>query len=982
MTNLQETVDELRFILQREVIEDRPELWQLIAKYGEFCHEANVRLRRCEGCLKQGLRSEAIHLAEQSPPLLDVVATLDFAERPQLMDVVDMYFQQPPEPLLLDAAASLNEAYALQEPLQKVLDQHRLFALARRPLRDRLGVLRKLADLDPATPHWEDDVLVMEKARQDEMDSESRMAVAAGNVAVLQALANEAQSQVWRSEFPAGLLKTLKSRGSQTSKRQASGRLEELCAELHAAFSALDVAAALRCREEWRQAAQVAKLPADHPLAVDVAPVLGWLEDEDRKAAEEKAFTAGTVALEQALDRDYVTIEELRRLHLPIERLNRSLPELLERRFNNRVRTLETGQTRKHRLIATGAVAAAVVVLGSIGLMIRSAQNADQTRRLTAAVEELISVGNLGEARRLSDANLAATDDLWLTARRKLGEAEQSEQDRLLRWTAEIEAVRAAADEVQADAPLKQARELARTEEEKLEVGRWELSWRKRANEAMAEREAEFRRRLTTATAAIQALDRQSERELLNDLDGFRNRIEEASAEVSQLKSHQNGVARELASQAGLLESRLTAASKLLTDVVSKSALLDKLTKASLIPLDQPWVDATLGAFPSTLREFATAYPQDLRTGAFKAAAENCPLPAVYGERELLQRWRRLAPVDERDIDTRLRDLRAFLTEHAGCPDLETLQQYETWLTSLQRRFADDGDPDEGALKRLTRLFDGKFIRDGHTLTDKSGNTYYLKEEKFIDDNASKVGFDFLAGFNSETKKISKAPNELTSSKTQPPPQQALAKKVRAEIHRVGLQNWNEYHLDLAQTVLKAEEVDAFLRYLLLFKTLEFAAMGDLFLEQQLEQTLKVLNDDQLDRSVSWMDPHNPSAKKARERAKELLAQVPPLEPLFERAGQRGEQFEETLFAGRHAIGWLEKGIGGQWTCRSRWTPVDGCQLMIVTRAQAEGRCRWQLLGRVTDKTFDVDQVVARSAGEACLVFASPRDDGAQLGSR
>jgi hypothetical protein len=975
MTNLQETVDELRFILQREVIEDRPELWGLVAKYGELCHEANVRLRRCEEFLKQGLRSEAIHLAEQSPALLDVVATLDFAERPQLLDVVDMYFQQPPEPLLLDVAAHLNEAYALQEPLQKLLDQHRLFALARCPLRDRLGVLRKLADLDSATPYWEDDILDMEKARQDEMDAESRTASAAGNVAVLQALASEAQNPTWRSEFPAGLLKSLKSRGSQTSKRKASGRLEELCGELHAAFSALDVASARRCREVWQQAALVAKLPADHPLAVDIAPVMGWLEDQDRHAAEEAAFAAGTAALEQALDRDDASTEELRRLHLPIERLNRSLPELLERRFNNRVRTLETGQARKRKLIATGTVAAAVIVVGSIGLMIRSAQNADQTRRLTAAVEELVAAGNLTEARKMTDAHQSATDELWLTVRKKLSEAEQSEHDRVLKWTAEMESVRAAVDEVQADAPMKQARQLARTEEEKLEVGRWELKWRKRANEATAAREAEFHRRLVTATAAIQALDYKTERELLNDLNGFRNRIEEASTEVSRLKSQQKGVATELASQAGLLESRLTAANKLLTDIIRKSAMLDKLTKVSLIPLDQPWSTVTLDAFPSTLREFVMAYPQDLRTAAFRSAAEACPLPAVYGERDLLKRWMRLEPADDRDIDKRLRELRAFLAEHAGCPGRETLQQYETWLISLQRRFAEDGDPDEGAIKRLTRLFDGKFIRDGHTLTDKSGTTYYLKEEKFIDGNASKVGFDYLVGFNSETKNVSKMPSELTTGQTQSPPQQALAKKVRTEINRAGLQNWNKYFLDLAQAILKADDVDAFLRYLLLLKTLEFAAMGDLFLEQQLEPVLKELNDEQLDRSVAWMDPNNKAAKKARDQAIELLAQLPPLEPLFERAGQREKQFEQALFAGRYAIGWLEKLGAGEWRCRSNRIPADGSQLMIVTRAEAEGRCRWQVLGRVTDKKFDIDQTVAQTAGEACLVFASVLDD-------
>jgi len=131
MTEIQRVVDELRFLLLREVVEQTDELADLVREYSDHCHTANVRLRRGNECLKQGLRSEALHLAEAAPNLLDVVAVLDFAERDQLLEVVAMYFFTPPEPLLLDVASALNEAYAQHEPLQKLLDSHRLLALGR-----------------------------------------------------------------------------------------------------------------------------------------------------------------------------------------------------------------------------------------------------------------------------------------------------------------------------------------------------------------------------------------------------------------------------------------------------------------------------------------------------------------------------------------------------------------------------------------------------------------------------------------------------------------------------------------------------------------------------------------------------------------------------------------------------------------------------------------------------------------------------------
>ena len=125
MNEIQRVVDELRFILQREVLEKTDELTTLVQEYSQLCHEVNARLRRCDECVKQGLRSEALHLAEATPNLLDAVAVLDFAERSELLDLIAMYFMTPPEPLLLEVATALNVAYAEHAPLEKLLDMHR-----------------------------------------------------------------------------------------------------------------------------------------------------------------------------------------------------------------------------------------------------------------------------------------------------------------------------------------------------------------------------------------------------------------------------------------------------------------------------------------------------------------------------------------------------------------------------------------------------------------------------------------------------------------------------------------------------------------------------------------------------------------------------------------------------------------------------------------------------------------------------------------
>ena len=336
----------------------------------------------------------------------------------------------------------------------------------------------------------------------------------------------------------------------------------------------------------------------------------------------------------------------------------------------------------------------------------------------------------------------------------------------------------------------------------------------------------------------------------------------------------------------------------------------------------------------------------------------------------MIDRWKNLRPANEKDVETRIREVRSFLTEHPASPDRELISHYETWLASIQRRFADDGDPDEGMRQRLAALFNSKFIRDGHTLRDTDGNTYYLPEAR-TEPFGSVVSFKYLIGFNGETRLRSLKPAELTIFKSAPPPQKEIATKVRTTIREIGLDNWQKYFRELTESLLKADKVDPFLRYLLVLKTLEFAGLGDHLLEQELAPVLKELNDDELDRSVAWMDPLNKSADAAKKRALELLAKVPPLEPIFANAVKRQEQLEREVFAVRFSIGWLEKTSRGEWICRTKWSPAGDYVLHVVSRADAGGARKWQALGRVQGKSLTIDSTVAQTVGEASVVFAS-----------
>ena len=158
MIDDQRTIDNIRSILASAGPTSTESIWAVAVEYADASEAVNERLRRCGELLRDGLRSEAIQQCESEPNLLSLVATLDFPEFPSWTALLQSNGLAPPNALLVEVAADLNEAYAQEQPLLSVLRRHRLLALSRGPLRERISNLRRFAKLDTNNPVWQDDV--------------------------------------------------------------------------------------------------------------------------------------------------------------------------------------------------------------------------------------------------------------------------------------------------------------------------------------------------------------------------------------------------------------------------------------------------------------------------------------------------------------------------------------------------------------------------------------------------------------------------------------------------------------------------------------------------------------------------------------------------------------------------------------------------------------------------------------------------------
>ena len=346
MADYHQIVDEIREFLQASDQTRNERLEVLASAYAEACIEANQRLGRCLRLLQQGLRSEAIQLAESEPRLLDAIAALDFPERAQWDELVEIYELAPAPRLLVEAGGVLNEAYAQEEPLQDLLNNHRRLAMQRAPLRTRIAVMRALAALDPSNPIWGEDLRTIEKARFRQIPVEAGEAVRLHDGPHIKRLLAEVQESAWIEPPSKGLVQGLIKADAQLRTEQAQAALAEIEARFHEALTARDPICGQAARQEWIALTASGPLAPSDPVWERIGPALSWLEDEDRRAAAALAYEECLEALTQALDEpEPVPAAELEHLGQEVLKYGRGMPDKLQRRYTSRLRAATAVRT-------------------------------------------------------------------------------------------------------------------------------------------------------------------------------------------------------------------------------------------------------------------------------------------------------------------------------------------------------------------------------------------------------------------------------------------------------------------------------------------------------------------------------------------------------------------------------------------------------------------------------------------------------------
>jgi len=933
-------VDVLLAALRSEVLNSTPAVMEAAARYADLCRDANARLQRCVEWLKRGARSEALRQADEPPPVLDLVSTLACAELRTWPETARFLGLAIPPPLNLDQATELNLALALEEPLRPTLDRFRRQALASTALPERLATLRELAQRDPSHWGWQEELRVYEEVRWRQISLDGADAAQRQDGPALRLLLQEATSPGWSGPTPVAVVEELQRHLHAADQFERRDKLGRITQQLQEAFSRQDVDLGRGLRDRWRTLVGEVQLAPHDDLLQQAHPALNWLDQQDRRAADYANFQQSVQALDQALAADEPR-ETLVRLYQALQTYSFPLPEDLAKRYQGRLRSFRQETYRFWGALA--AIAVVLIVGAGAGWFYMQAREAHrhEVRTQAAALEDLMRKKLLAEALTFH-ANLTkntpkiAEEAEVVGLKARLDAEIQSEADRAARFQTVL--ARATANgPTAADLPaLDEARKLAVKDAEKEALAKFDAALAEQARLNQAERDQQFRKDFATIQvqavlpeARLQQLEKQ-DAPPLDALDEIDKDVQKVRAGWQLLKLKHKKASAEALQVGPLLEAKMT----------NLSARIRGLRAETVAELALSRAVGHVGHYEEALRAYAEAFPATPRGAACAQALREIPL--WLG----LLRWNdwcaawvregvRLGPSDARIRVTRAREL---LQTHGDFPQAPALRRMLPYWDAVAARQADA----RKLTDRLEPLLAAELVNGPlWQLGMSNGRKYYLPKLPTYTGGLPTVTIRYYTNWSGATTTVTLERVRIVSELEAPqmalardiakrlPPLSMLARDPAAERAKT---LWEQSLPELMKAIQRAETVDPVLRARFLREAVQLAIEGSHPLSHTLAEPQRMLFSPKLDVHVSWMDPDQFDADRARTAAKLTLDTLPDFVEAGQAALRELDVLEQPLAPEYLWKGWLRLDRKGTWTCVSSTALPASGTLWVVLR--------------------------------------------------
>jgi hypothetical protein len=939
----QPIVDEIRSFVQSvdQTLTDR--IKDVAVLYAQACNEVNQRLRRCEEFLQKGLRSEAIHLAQTEPVLLDQLAILDFAERPQWDELAMMYGLPSAPQLRVQTATALNEAYSDEQPLEELLRKHRFLALTRGSLRGRLSIMRRIAELDPASTVWGDDIRSFEKQRFQQIQSDLAGLARREDYEQLAAIATEMQSTVWLSAPPGTLVKQVESTKNRFRKAWASNALRNLEAELSDAINVFDIPRARQVRDKWGLIARDAELAENDPILQRASRSFEWLKNQDIKEANERAFQDNLDELENAVEKaaPRAVVDQV---YHSVMQYGRGIPAVLESRYRAYLAEQEKKRNRKRNLITMVTATGALLVIAIISWSVYQSYQTKKLDDAKASLENMSAADKIKEAREFFDKLPEETkiQPEILQLEKELVRREKNEQERERKfWKAFKEAEDELVEVIESPA-VKRAESLAKKNREWITLEELVEKRRQRKRQDESQTRQTFQDRIRDEEKLIQNLEDLVRRGKYPEAQTLLNKLQQDTPQL-EVEAKKYG----LLGQVDALAPRLEIARGRLTRNQVQVDLESKLS----VTLAQP---NGFESYVDALRTYRKEFPDDQRSADFEQ---------VLKEKSLwkgILEWTEFASslpegpffLLPEEAKATAASCRTFLKDHSDCVNFEIA---DTCVKSLDAVAQRNERVPGSAASDLHNLFEDFLIKDLWIIKMKGNKAYYSREKVDFSDKAESISFQRLVGFDGKkegTTVIGKNVEGVYRA-----PQSVLAEQKVRKLLPIGYREktWNETTIKIAQMIIDDTETDAILKLVLVKKIVDYAGRGSYPLWLALGEQRDYLEKIKLNLELPWMNPEDEGAKEGREKAAEMLGKMPSLKSAPEKAVSAQQKIiQQVKESKKELMGWLARSDSG-WECRSSTSTPKG-QLVLFVLMREQGAILWKKVGTLEAGKFKIPE--------------------------
>ena len=310
---------------------NQPDYAELAESYAEICDDINRRLEKCREEILRNSPETAIYLAEQEPPLLEMINIINFDRLEEWNELCELYNWRRALPVDEKLVAELKKCYGNHTALKPLLLEYRKKS-KNAGLKEKIALLRKIKAVDSDNAQWEDDLSRFENERLHELKKIGRKAIEENDEITIRSVYDEITAPGWFVSPPSNVVSKLRNELMAFKKMRMEERGKKILHSLANAYSTYnvqDLAVALR---KWDMLLKESCFSPDEASEKQVEEARKWLDSENEQMEKERVFHKLTRQLADDME-NRKSLPEIDNLYHKLMEFDMPIPDYLLARY-------------------------------------------------------------------------------------------------------------------------------------------------------------------------------------------------------------------------------------------------------------------------------------------------------------------------------------------------------------------------------------------------------------------------------------------------------------------------------------------------------------------------------------------------------------------------------------------------------------------------------------------------------------------------